>query len=502
MIIAKRLSVTVLALLLCLTAVSCSTRTDPQTLSTLPSGTVSEDPATPEVGYDYVIVPETASDVLVDRARALTNALSAQTGISSFFFFDNETLPARENVRLILLGNTASALSQKHLHDLRRDDYLCAIDEGALILGGKSDAATVAAIDRFSSEILPYADAEILLNPDRQFLVRAEYPVESVTLNGFSLGDYRIVYPHQNTLGEAQVAAIMRDVLADRCGLYPEIVPDNGTFEHTRLITVGACFGNDTGSEPLVALRDTAIALDGATQNDLCVAAQTFCDYVLPDGAPREVVAVLSDPLPVDNTPHTTSSFIGLLCESNFANVIDIARLTGQLKQEGAAFAPFSPVDETTRLYLQLNLPEYACLSLSLADGRMIPLFYREDTLTLLEQKAVGTAHILRFGIRESDVCFTVIHAAAETEVAVKQILEQRVSDNEPTFLFLATPTSLPLADTSETAFREPYELTRVDIRMQILVSLPASFAQTEITTPSTENPTYTFAFPHPFLRK
>ena len=164
LITVKRLVSLALVCLLSLSLFACSSGS--ADLHNLLNQGAGEEYTNPAAACDVVIVPSTASDALIARARTLCTELAARTGIPASFFFDNEALPKQDDVRLILLGNTAHALSDKHLGDLRRDDYLCALDEDALILGGKSDSATLAAIDRFSAELLPYADAEILINAD------------------------------------------------------------------------------------------------------------------------------------------------------------------------------------------------------------------------------------------------------------------------------------------------------------------------------------------------
>ncbi len=486
-----------LILLLSLSLFACSSKNaEPTNLHELLDQGATEEHSEPAAMHDAVIVPAAASDALVARARTLCAELTARTGIAASFFFDNETLPMQDGIRLILLGNTAFALSQKHLRELRRDDYVCALDEGALILGGKSDGATLAAIDRFATELLPYADAEILINADQQFLVTAQYPITSVTLSGFSLGDYRIVYPKNNTLGEAQIASALRETIADRCGYYPEILPDHKVSERTRILAIGACFDQAPASEPSVVAVDSFITLRGNTQYALCAAAQAFCDYLFPEDAPAEIVTTLTAPIPVTYNVPSFSTFVGALRENGAAaDIMEISIISSALRQAAPALAPFCAVSQSTAFYLQANLFEYAHCSIPLADGRTLPLFYCEDILTLLEQTTDGAAHILRFRIRETDVRFTLIHVFADDEAEVRQIIENAVSDNEPILLFLMTPSSLAVVDMGTTVSSEPHVSTSGSTRTYMLCSPSKS------VTPSTAaSEVFTFTFAHPFL--
>ena len=101
----------------------CACQTDTAGLLTLDAlNNHSESEPSDAAEQDCVILPTSASEPLIARARAMTNALSRQTGVPASMFFDDEALPTSNNVRLILLGNTSHELSQKHLRKLRRDD--------------------------------------------------------------------------------------------------------------------------------------------------------------------------------------------------------------------------------------------------------------------------------------------------------------------------------------------------------------------------------------------
>ncbi len=506
MITDKRLSLLALLLLLCLLFCSCQTDTAGlASLHSLGSGESGET-ATPAAEYDYVILPTAADETLVARAQVLTAALSAQTGIPASLFFDDEVLPHRENLRLILLGNTTHALSQKHLHDLRRDDYVCVTDESALLLGGKSDAATVAAIDRFTEQLLPYADAEILVNQDQHFLVRATYDITSVTLNGFSLGDYRIVYPKKSENGEKAVAVALREAIADRCGFYLDILSDHLVTEQTRVIAVGACFDPETSTEPQILASGACITLCGNSEYALATAAEALCEHLLPNDAPESVQAMWREPIPVSVPSPSLSVLAGLLVENNLeAALTKIAEISANARNAAAALMPFGRVNQNVFPYLQANLSAYADLSLAQADDEVLPFFYREDKLTLLERQPLKNGQMLRFSIKESDVCFRVYHGYGDDEIAMNVFLDaaaQGVSESEATLVFLATPSSVPIAEVSKRPFRTPLATERATERIQLLVHLPASLASTTITSPTAVHTPYLFYLTHSFLRK
>lgn len=494
MITVKRLISLTLVCLLFLSLFACSSENDD--LHSLLNQGSGEEYSEPAAAYDVVVVPATAGNALITRARTLCADLTARTGIPASFFFDNETLPKQDNVRFILLGNTSHTLSEKHLDNLRRDDYLCALDEGVLILGGKSDSATLAAIERFSTELLPYADAEILFNADQQFLVSAQYPISAITLNDFSLDDYRIVYPKNNTLGEAQIASALREAIADRCGYYPDILADNKVSEYTRILAIGACFDQESAPEPSVIATNSVITLHGATQYELCASAQALCDYLFPDNAPTEISASLRAPIPVPCSSPVLSTFVGSFLETDTdTHVSSIASACAALRQSDADLAPFFPATESSMRYLQENLSKFLSVSVPLSTDRSLPLFYREDRLSLIEQTVDGNVSILRFQIRDTELYFTLIHTFADNAEAVQQAIEKSALVNEPALLVLMIPSSLSVVGTETSVLGELH--VSANVKTYLLCSPSKAIVKT-----NANNALFTFTFTHPFLLK
>ena len=496
-----------LALLLCFTLLLCSCKIDTTGLTPLHALENGEHEETrpPASEYDYVILPASAGDALTARAHALCEALTAQTGIPATLFFDDAILPTRENIRFILLGNTAHALSYKHLHTLRRDDYLCTTDESALILGGKSDAATVAAIDRFCESLLPYADATILINPDQHFLVHATYDVNEISLNGFPLADYRLVYPEENGKGEQAVALALREAIADRCGFYLEVLPDTVVREPARVITVGACFGTSGTDAAQFEAISSYVSLDGDSEYALASVAQAFCRYLLPDGTHDSLSVTLGTPIAVPLGAPSLSVFAGLLSmPDSLTNVLEMAHLVTAFRSTDTLLAPCGRMSLDTFTYLRANLPDYAVRSLSPDPDHHLPVFYREDTLTLLEHSIVNDLHVLRFAIRETAQTFTVCHGYADAPSAVDrlwQTVSQALRENELCFLFAVTPNTLPFPIAEGMPFDEIGTSERAE-QMHVLLYRPSAFASTVAISPEGADAPYRFIFTHPFLRK
>ncbi len=490
-----------LLLLFCILFCSCQADTKDSSLHILQNEETEDTEAKSVSEHDYLIMPAQAGSDLIARARALASAISERTGIPCSVYFDDEDILIRENSRLILIGNVQHALSQDRLHDLCRDDYLCASEGNALILGGKSDKATIAAINRFSESLLSYVTAKAFINQDQHFLVRAEYALSAVTLNGFSLEDYRLVYPKSGALSEKALAYTLREQIADRCGFYLDVLSDNLVQEQVRVIAVGNCFGNTPPTESAIYADGSLVTLYGASSYSLFDAAYVFLNRLFANIETTAATLSLTERIPVAADAPSILALAGLLFERDtMSNMVTIADLSATVQAHEPAMLPCSAVSQDLlSRYLQPSFSSYALLSHDESDGRALPFFYREDVLTLHEQTSLGTVHKMRFSIRESGTNFTVLHALANTEADALAILQALPSQGEPTLIFLVTPASVSLSAETTGGLRGPFVTEQDGLHLCVLTHLPQSFSDTNVDAPASADEPYRFTFSHPF---
>ena len=63
---------------------------------------------------------------------------------------------------------------------MKTNDYLCRWDDGALVICGRSDSATVFAIDKFIVDILPTSSQYSLMFADAHFELFNEYEIKKI----------------------------------------------------------------------------------------------------------------------------------------------------------------------------------------------------------------------------------------------------------------------------------------------------------------------------------
>ncbi len=231
MTIAKRILSGVLLLCLILSFGSCYQRNEDYPFESLVENEKGSIPA-----Y-RIVLPADCSSFLCEKAEFLEERLEEQTGVPVSVVFDYESVS--DAVPEILLGYTSRGLSRSSLGLLRRDDYLCISDgRGGAVLGGKTDAATVAAVDRFCRELLSSASSECLMREDSGFFYEAVYSPERILLNGFELGRYCLVYPDDPNGKIRAMVMRFRDRITERCGYVLDILSgeeSQGTEKQIRL---------------------------------------------------------------------------------------------------------------------------------------------------------------------------------------------------------------------------------------------------------------------------
>ncbi len=138
-----------------------------------------------------LILPADSSDQMVERTRELGEAIRARTGIGWRILTDDYLVVPESDIFEVVLGWADHPQRRTYASDLRREDYLCAVNARTMVLCGRTEATTLAAMEQFQTAVLPYADLALL--DGEIFYHTGTYEKQEVTLNGISLGQWQIV---------------------------------------------------------------------------------------------------------------------------------------------------------------------------------------------------------------------------------------------------------------------------------------------------------------------
>ena len=231
---------------------------------------INED-ETDAYGHIYVIIPNGCSGELSLKARELSNAIGEKTGIFTSLKYDSELSSPPNDSLEILLGFT-NRLASKDAADILRDgDYICRFDNGAIVICGRSDAATIEGIDRFMSDVLPGMTNGYIMSKDACIENIAEYDISKIVLQGYDLYDYTIVY-QKNSEDAERVALALRDFINLKSGYFLEVSESSENAVHRIFIS-------DKGEENAIIPTENGITVSASNSYSLsCVVAKLVND--------------------------------------------------------------------------------------------------------------------------------------------------------------------------------------------------------------------------------
>ena len=368
----------------------------------------------------HLIIPSDSSDELIKSAKRLSLSLAQRSGVKSTVYYDSEPLPESRNARLIFLGNTCYDISILKISRLKKDDYICTSVESNIVLGGKSSSATVAAIERFISEVLPYFDIQSPISDELSFEYRGEYLYENITVNGYSLDDYTIVYPWAESVKEKSIAHALRENLAALCGAYPNIAESRYVAGAERIICVGACLG-DTAPEAQVLFSGSNIILCGSSANLIAESAEHFIELCAADNT-LEIIG--------RSTPQSQISTVTLAAEfpteiRGDDDLANFSELCKRIKQSLPTIVCFDLPSDTELTKLRKNLTEYSYLG----NG----LFILSEAYTKISVAKIPCGISADVSLCKSYRCRVI---AADADLCSWDTIAASISNDIPTVIF------------------------------------------------------------------
>ncbi|MBR2370913.1 MAG: endonuclease/exonuclease/phosphatase family protein [Clostridia bacterium] len=200
---------------MCVILLSCNTPPEPPSTDSNPqeSDTTADsdtEPIIETVSFSVndfksfvVIRPETASDTFKSTVNTLRSAIEEHIGVALDYRDDYvmEDVPMfAESEYEILVGKCARDEVETYYSStsLRALDCGYAIAGTKILILGITDESVTASVDLFIGDILknaPNDSSESLIDSAKgNKLIRATYPVDSLSINGTNIQDYKIVY--------------------------------------------------------------------------------------------------------------------------------------------------------------------------------------------------------------------------------------------------------------------------------------------------------------------
>lgn len=339
----------------------------------------------------YVVVPQNAGVELVSRAVSLAAALTEKTGVATFLKYDSE--PTVSGTFEILLGYTSRLLSKENLGGLRDRDYICRYDRGCIILGGRTESATLEAIDKFESDILPGASYAAIMSKDAHFEVYAEPGDGEFSLNGHPIYEYTVAYCAESY----EIAELLVRYLEERSGCAlsysQKQAYDPQTSKCIWLLLDDAGDGA-TG----ISAKDGNIVLSAPDLRGLSFAAATLLSEIGDELAASSTELTVEGSRILESTEANAEvgisfGFAGSSGEVTLDFLMDLADAINSAED---GLVCFCPVENSLAEDIRLNCPvSRTALIVEVGDGKSLPVLYRTSAFSSVSaERRDGTVRI------------------------------------------------------------------------------------------------------------
>lgn len=211
-------------------------------------GELSTTAVTTAQNCDYydVIVPSDCSGEVYDAADKLCKRIELKPTAKADVYYDYEAEANNKGHTYIYVGVLDNDICRRAYIDFRSDDYRYSFINEVFVVGGVTDKATVAAIERFIADIVDRSSDKLVMSDPEGFLYRADHTDDGgVLLNGFALSQYRIVYP----VGDAEgmlLANELKNNIERQFGYSLSVVSDSDGDPRSRSICIGRTMRADT----------------------------------------------------------------------------------------------------------------------------------------------------------------------------------------------------------------------------------------------------------------
>jgi hypothetical protein len=337
----------------------------------------------------YVVIPSKASVELSSRAKALADTLSEKTGIETFLKYDSE--PTVDGTFELLLGYTSRLISIENLGDLRDDDYICRYDRGCIVLGGKSESATIAALERFESDILPGASHAAIMSENANFEVYGEYELEELTINGYPIYEYTILYSEES----CEIAELLQRYVREKTGYTLSANPnESNDAQAGRCISLA--LDDSLGSAARIDCKNGDIVLSAPDLCGLSLSAAIFTSELCEALSNGTSQVTIEDSRALDYSKSGIDIAFGFANTSGEPDISFLLSLAEAIRKTDSSIICFYPTDKSLAGDINLNCPTTrTALTLDVGNGKCLPVLYNTaDFSSLTAEQHDGTVWI------------------------------------------------------------------------------------------------------------
>ena len=305
-----------------------------------------------------VVIPSDASAALYSATEAMTKKIEQNTETEAVLVYDYEKVAVGAEDCEILVGDTSRNESQSFLKKYRIDDFGYKYFDGKIVVGGICEESTLLAVDKFTQDVVDYADKELFMSPDKSYFYRGDYSVERITLCGFELCDYTVLYDGEIALAQ-ELALDFRNAIAESTGYYLRVKKTSEVSDGVRAICIGDTDRLPSGGG---SLEENEAGIFSCPTG-ICIGAQNSFGYrlavdrlllMLCTGEGDSCDVTIADSIDLSFTS-TELSLLRVFSSSAELSVEQTVELTEKAKAGGAGIISVYGVSEATAENIRLS---------------------------------------------------------------------------------------------------------------------------------------------------
>ena len=288
----------------------------------------------------------------------------------------------------ILVGETNRPENKEFLVNMRIKDYGYAKVESKIVIAGTSEEYTLKSLEKFVETVLGQKNEKIVFSETD--IVRAEYDIDDMSINGESVKGWSVVYPADYSNSEKNFAERIQQKLSEISGYYVRLGTDEENISEKAIVV-------RTADKSGISVSGNVITLSGDGKYTLAQLCSTVTGVLTDSKAENGVIDVKI----TEDTP--LAEFLTVMSFNlrfDLTEYAGISRADAVVKQIRDLSPSVFGVQEDTKQWcdiLDSKLTEYTAVHTSKPIGNntssqeYLTIYYRTDSFTLVES---GTKYL------------------------------------------------------------------------------------------------------------
>ena len=355
--------------MLSLCFVSCNSKTNKGGEITAESGEI----LTSDLASYTIVYGKSCSMSVAKKVNELATKLYSLYDVTVKTESDVKYEPSEKE---ILIGYTDRAESREFLNDIRSKDFGYAMVGGKLCIAGATDEFTTKAIDTFILTVLAQKSEKLeLATPN---IIRAEYDIDDLKINGESIKGWSVRYTSENKNSEKKIAELIRNKITEISDFVPFLCTDRDNVTD-KVINVSL-----SDSEAQISVSGNNINICGRDTSALSQAGATFLSKLSDSSVNNGVIDVS-----IDSTTQLDEhlTVMSLNVRYNLTENAGVSRVDAAVAQIRELSPDVLGIQEDSKQWYTLldqKLTEYTAVRYMLQAGQdeYLTIYYKTDKFT------------------------------------------------------------------------------------------------------------------------